>query len=203
VELWSDRALERFPDAMDVRLMRAGIEQYFKRYKEAQHTLREALRAAATDSLRSEVWGATGTLWHERGNERKTFSAYKQALRYDPNNALVLNNYAYFLTEADSDLDLALGMAQRAVRLKENFPTYLDTYAWALFKTGDLAEAKRVMQKALPLDGDNNPELMMHYGDILWALGEKFMASVYWKKARDAGWEPVSEIEERLGRLNE
>ncbi len=56
------------------------------------------------------------------------------------------------------------------------------------------------MQLALPLDSEQNPELMMHYGDILWALDEKFMASVYWKKARDAGWEPASEIEERLTR---
>jgi hypothetical protein len=57
------------------------------------------------------------------------------------------------------------------------------------------------MQQALALDREGNPELMIHYGDILWALGEEFMASVYWKRARDAGWEPVAEIEERLGRV--
>jgi len=203
VELWSARALERYPKAMDVHLLRAGIQQYNKRYREAEKTLRGALRVADTDSLRSEVWGAIGTLWHERGNDRKTFAAYRQALRYDKDNALVLNNYAYFLTEADRDLDLALGMAQRAVKLRENFPTYLDTYAWALFKTGDLAGAKRVMQQALPLDRDGNPELMMHYGDILWAMDEKFMATVYWKKAREAGYEQTDEIEERLGRVEE
>ena len=79
--------------------------------------------------------------------------------------------------------------------------TYLDTYAWVLYKTGDYAEARKVMQQALPLDREQSPELLIHYGDILWALGEEFMASVYWKKARDAGWEPVAEIEERLARI--
>ena len=200
VARWSDRALDLYPDDIRIYMLRSSALQYLKRPKEAQKTLSRALKVAATDSLRSEVWGAIGTLWHEEGNLKKTFSAYEKALDYDPNNALVLNNYAYFLSLEERDLDRALGMAQRAVRLQENFATYLDTYAWVLYKTGAYAEARRVMQLALPLDSEQNPELMMHYGDILWALDEKFMASVYWKKARDAGWEPASEIEERLTR---
>jgi tetratricopeptide (TPR) repeat protein len=201
VAMWSDRALKSYPDRIDIYMLRSGALQYLGRIGEARKTLTRALRAASTDSLRSEVWGAIGTLWHEEGNNRKTFAAYEKALAFSADNALVLNNYAYFLAIEGRQLDRALGMAQRAVKLQENFATYLDTYAWVLFKTGDAAGARRVMQQALPLDRDNSPELMMHYGDILWALGEKFMASVYWKRARDAGWEPVAEIEERLSRL--
>jgi hypothetical protein len=29
----------------------------------------------------------------------------------------------------------------------------------------------------------------MHYGDILWALGEKFLAETYWEKAVDNGYD--------------
>jgi Tfp pilus assembly protein PilF len=201
VALWSDRALKSYPAQIDIYMLRSGALQYLKRPKEAQKTLKQALRVATTDSLRSEVWGAIGTLWHEVGNNKKTFAAYEKALVFSANNALVLNNYAYFLALEGRDLDRALGMAQRAVRLQENFASYLDTYAWVLYKIGDYAEARRVMQQALPLDRDNSAELLMHYGDILWALDEKFMASVYWKRARDAGWEPVAEIEERLARI--
>ncbi len=92
-------------------------------------------------------------------------------------------------------------MAGRAVSLSENNPSYLDTYAWVLYNQGDYAEARRVMQQALPIDREQSAELLIHYGDILWALGEGFMASVYWKRAREAGWEPDSDIEERLLRL--
>jgi tetratricopeptide (TPR) repeat protein len=198
--LWSDRALKVYPDRIDIYMLRSGALQYMGRNKEARKSLSGALKVAQTDSLRSEVWGAIGTLWHEEGNNKKTFAAYDKALAFGSNNALVLNNYAYFLAEEGRDLDRALGMAQRAVKLQENFATYLDTYAWVLFKTGDAAGARRVMQQALPLDRDNSAELLMHYGDILWALNEKFMASVYWKRARDAGWQPVAEIEERLSR---
>ena len=29
----------------------------------------------------------------------------------------------------------------------------------------------------------------MHYGDILWALGEEFMAETYWQKAVENGYD--------------
>ncbi len=201
VALWSDRALAHYPGEIQIYLLRSSALQYMDRPREAQKTLTQALRVAATDSLRSEIHGAIGTLWHEEGNLRKTFAAYEKALQYNSSNALVLNNYAYFLALEGRELDRALGMAQRAVRLQEGNSSYLDTYAWVLYKLGDYAEARRVMQQALPLDREQNAELMIHYGDILWALGEKFMASVYWKRAREAGWEPDSDIEERLARI--
>jgi tetratricopeptide (TPR) repeat protein len=201
VAVWSDRALTLYPGEVQIYLLRASALQYLKRPREAQKTLARALRVAPTDSLRSEIYGSIGTLWHEEGNLKKTFEAYERALEYNSDNALVLNNYAYFLALEDKQLDRALGMAQRATKLQENFATYLDTYAWVLYKTGDYTEARRVMGRALALDRDGSTELMMHYGDILWALDEKFMASVYWKRARDAGWEPASEIEERLKRM--
>ncbi len=202
VTFYADRALAVYPDEHSVYMLRASAEQYMGRMKDARRTLDRALRTAATDSLRSEIHGAIGTLWHEEGNNRKTFDAYDKALAYDSNNALVLNNYAYFLAVEGRELDRALGMASRAVRLKENDATFLDTYAWVLYKLGNFAEAKKVMQQALPLDdGGGSAELLIHYGDILYALGEEFMASVYWKRARDAGYEPVAEIEERLLRM--
>ncbi|MDR2890933.1 MAG: tetratricopeptide repeat protein [Alistipes sp.] len=201
VVVYSDRALAAYPDQTQVYLFRANVEQYLGRMEDARKTLDRALKSADTDSLRSEIHGAVGSLWHEEGDDRKAFKAYDKALRYDPDNAMVLNNYAYYLAEADRELSRALGMALRAVNLRENDATLLDTYAWVLYKTGDFAEAKKIMQRALPLDEDGgSAELLIHYGDILWALGEDFMATVYWKRARDAGYEPAAEIEERLSR---
>lgn len=200
VAVYSDRALRLFPGEVQIYLLRAGALQYLGRTKESLRTLDKALKVARTDSLRSEIHGAIGTTWHEAGNDRKTFASYERALAFNRDNALVLNNYAYYLAVGGQQLDRALGMAQRAVKIQKNSASYLDTYAWVLYRVGDYAEAKRVMQQALPLDRDGSAELLIHYGDILWALGEKFMASVYWKKARDAGWQPVGEIEERLAR---
>lgn len=202
VALYSDRALARFPCEHRIYMMKSGALQHMGRTKEARKVLEKALKTAGADSLRSEVLGSLGTLWHEDGNLKKTYDYYEKALKYDPNNHHVLNNYAYFLAVEGKQLDRALGMASRAVKLQENSPTYLDTYAWVLYRQGNYAEAKKIMQQALPLDRSNSPELLIHYGDILRVLGENFMASVYWKRARDAGYEPVSAIEERLSGLD-
>ena len=203
VAVYSDRALARYPGQMDIYMMKSGALQYMKRYKEARKVLDASLKYAGTDSLRSVIYGSIGNVWHQENNMKKTFSNYEKALKLDNNNILVLNNYAYFLAEEGRDLDRALGMASRAIKLQENSSTYLDTYAWVLYRLGNFTEARKVMQQALPLDRSNSSELLIHYGDILWALGDSFMATIYWKRARDAGYEPVSDIEERLSRVNQ
>ena len=98
------------------------------------------------------------------------------------------------------DLNRALEMSGRAVELTDNNPTYLDTHAWVLFKLGRLDEAKRYLQQAVAFDGRKSPELLIHYGDVLAALGEKFMAETYWKKALENGYDP-KEVELRIQRL--
>ena len=53
------------------------------------------------------------------------------------------------------------------------------------------------MRQALSLDSEGNSTLQLHYGDILFALGEKFMAETYWKRALEAGADKA-EVERRL-----
>ena len=53
------------------------------------------------------------------------------------------------------------------------------------------------MQQALSLDRQQSPELALHYGDILHALGEEFMAKTYWRKALERGGDK-EEIERRF-----
>ena len=82
-----------------------------------------------------------------------------------------------------------LTMSSRAIALTDNNPTYLDTHAWVLFKLGRTAEAKKVMQQAIALDGQESAALLVHYGDILHAMGEQFMAEIYWRKGLEKGYD--------------
>ncbi len=186
-------------DRMRGNFMKMSALQLGGRYRDARKVVEEMLGEATTDSLRSELHGAMGSLWHEESESRpksdnairakldkKTFAEYDRALEYNRDNVLVLNNYAYYLAEQDRELDRALGMASRAVKREGNNATYLDTYAWVLYKLGDYAEAKEVMQRALPLDREESAELLSHYADILSALGEEFMAETYRKRAAAA-----------------
>ena len=71
--------------------------------------------------------------------------------------------------------------------------TYLDTYAWVLYKQKDYAEAKTVLEKALQTSKDGS--IIEHYGDVLFQLGEKDKAVVEWQRARKIGG--ISDLLER------
>ena len=179
-----------------------------------------------SDTLQGELWGYVGDTYHAIAERRAAqlkakikrdtsaypvklkpqkamelcFDAYDKALALWADNAMVLNNYAYFLSEQGSDLERALVMSSRAIVLEQNNSTYLDTHAWVLYGLGRYEEARNVQRKALMLDTTGSEALMMHYGDILYALGEKFMAETYWRKALDAGADP-QEVETRMAKL--
>lgn len=222
VDRYVTRALELFPEKVDFHISKGHVMSYSKQHDQAIRAYRESLRYADTDSLRSVIWGMIGDTWHQKalGNDsipeellfaqakkgkkgidrramKECYKSYEKSLDYWPDNALVLNNYAYFLSLEERDLDRALVMSSRVVVLTDNNPTYLDTQAWVLYKMGCTEEARKILQKAVALDGQKSPELMVHYGDILHELGEQFMAEVYWRQALEKGYD-ARQIEERL-----
>jgi len=92
---------------------------------------------------------------------------YQQVLRLDPFNALVLNNYAYLLATSRGDIRLAEKMSTRAVQAEPQNPTYLDTYAWILYLTGQNELAKLYIRQAVNLYTEQIPdEVLQHYNAI-------------------------------------
>ena len=197
VSRYIDLALAKFPDNTDLLHMRGALALQKEEYDKAIELYNRALKHADNDTLRSQLWGSIGDVEHQRNAMSKCYKAYYKALKLHIDNAMVLNNYAYFLALEGRNLEEALKMATRANALKENNPTYLDTMAWVLYKLGQYEQAKKVMQRALSLSRSHSYEYPLHYGDILHALGEEFMAKTYWRKALERG-APKEEIERRF-----
>jgi tetratricopeptide (TPR) repeat protein len=84
-------------------------------------------------------------------------------------------------------LDQAEAMSRKANDLSPNTATYIDTYAWVLFKKGKYAEARTWQEKAIAQSGPGEGVLMEHLGDILFKLGDNAGAVDQWRKAKDAG----------------
>ena len=197
VKRYTDLALALFPHNTDLLHIRGALAAENKEYDDALVLYNEALRHADNDTLRSALLGSIGDVEHRRNEKKRSYKAYEKALRYNADNATVLNNYAYFLSLDGHNLERALAMATRAIALSENNPTFLDTVAWVLYKMGRYSEAKKYMQQALSLDRSKSPEFSLHYGDILHALGEEFMAKTYWRRALERGAD-VKEVESRF-----
>ena len=181
--------MARFPESWMIYIYAAVIRLENDDAKGAIKYAKSALKHSSNDKEISETWGFIGDVYHQVEDDKRAFKAYRKALRYDENNVMVLNNYAYYLSLMDKDLEHALAMSSRAIELERGNATYIDTYAWVLHRLGRNEEAKVAMRQALSLSGQKESALLAHYGDILWALGEKFMADTYWKKAVEMGYD--------------
>lgn len=200
VLVYSDMALRAFPRDPDIYASKAGAYYSMEMFPQAIAVLKEAVKYAERDSVKSFLLGFMGDIHHRMGNPKKTFRHYDKALKYDPDNVPVLNNYSYYLSETGKGLEKALAMSARTIEQESGNATYLDTYAWVLYKLGRYKEAKEIIQKAIALDNTNSMELPLHYGDILYELKEYFQASIYWRRALERGYDG-EKISERLEKI--
>ena len=164
---------------------------------EAKKLFKRALRVTDDSEEQSDIYCALASL---ENTTKKISKLFCKALEVNPNNAMALNNWAYSLIDSPQDLPFALEMSNRACELEPSMPTYLDTKAWILFLMGNTQEAKKVMRQAISLDDSGDSTFLLHYGDILAAEGDVFMAEIYYKRALDAG-EEAEVIEKRIEAL--
>lgn len=125
-----------------------------------------------------------GDSYHQMNNRQSAFNAYENALIFFPESAATLNNYAYFLAVDGIDLDKAEKMSETAIKAEPDNATYIDTYAWVLFKKGDYENALKYQQQAIEKIGDDlSADVLEHMGDIYFKCNEPQKAIEYWEQA--------------------
>ncbi|NLC25695.1 MAG: tetratricopeptide repeat protein, partial [Fastidiosipila sp.] len=193
------RASTLFPDN--------GLFHYFAGYgflfqekrKEALVSFETALPFLSDNaSLQAQVYGLMGDLYFQEQQAQKAFRAYEESLKLEQENVVVLNNYAYYLSELDLHLDKAERMISRVIELEGSNPTYLDTYAWVLFKRGQYLDALYFIEQAVANMEEESAVLYEHYGDILFKVGNIEKALEKWNKALELGSDVSSVLEDKI-----
>lgn len=141
----------------------------------------------------SDFYAVMGDILHQKGNDKEAFAAYDSCLVWKDDNYGCLNNYAYYLSEKGIQLDKAEQMSYRVIKAEPKNATYLDTYAWILFKQGRYTEAKIYIDQTLQCDSDTSAVLLEHAGDIYYFAGEKERAVDFWQQALARAAEVVPE----------
>lgn len=187
---YSDEALLYLPHVIELYYYK-GLSYYLLEEKEKSIEIFKQGIAACDEetdpSLISTLYSTIGNIYNELEIKEKCYEAYDSALVYDPYNMEVLNNYAYFLSLDKKDLQKALDMSRKTIDSDPENDTYLDTYAWILFKMGRYEEAKAYAEKMISLDAELSSVVLHHIGDIYAKCGDMNKAIVYWFEARDAG----------------
>ncbi len=187
LEKRSDAALELFPNRVIFYYYNANGAYHLDNYKKAAYMAQMGIDLGIGDRfVNVGLYTIAGDAYYKLKDYGYSFSSFDEALTIDPENAYVLNNYAYYLAQQGQRLEKAMAMAKKALNLQPTNAAYMDTYGWVLYKNGKYAEAKTYIQKALDVLPTDR-ELLEHMGDVQYQLGNKQEALVYWKKSRENG----------------
>lgn len=185
VEKFTTMGVDEFPKNAEFWFYDGVVKSAQKKDSLAVVSLEKALvlNAKQNSQLDQVAYGTLGSSLYNLGEKEKAFEQFELALKLNPNDEQVLNNYAYFLSLEKLDLEKAKKMAEKVVTRFPDNGTFLDTYAWILFQLKDYEEAKKYMDLALAQEEEPSGVMLEHYGDILYHLGNKSEAISYWKKA--------------------
>ena len=177
-------AMVTYPDSLDIRFFR-GIGFY---EEEEYRALLDNFEGVDMDGFSTADYASQATMliaeaYYRLEDHVKSDSIFESLIENEPDNYMVLNNYSYYLAERGVKLAEAKKWSRKAIDNDPGNATFLDTYAWVLYKNGELEEAEKYMLKALDKGGKNDPEVNEHAGDIQAALNSKEMALAYYQKA--------------------
>ena len=143
----------------------------------------------SSPDLVSDLYMIMGDILHKKGLEQESFAAYDSCLQWKDDNVPGLNNYAYYLSVENKDLHKAEQMIYKTIKAEPKNATYLDTYAWILFREERYNEAKIYIDQTIQnLDtAENNNTVLEHAGDIYAMNGLTDDALKYWQQSYDAG----------------
>lgn len=173
-----------------------GVSLYQQdKKKEAAEAFLQGLRTKteeAQPALVSDMYAVLGDLYYQENKPLEAFAAYDSALVYKDDNISCLNNYAYYLSLRNEQLDKAEEMSYRTIKAEPDNITYLDTYAWILFMKKDYTNARIYMDRVVNPNFTDEEilkvedllgNLIEHAGDIYAECGSLDKALRYWNLA--------------------
>lgn len=186
-----------------------GVAQFQKKdYPKSVEVLKSLLsRFKDTNILEitTTSYNIIGDAYHEMGDDKQAFLYYDTCLVYRPENPMVLNNYAYYLSLLKKDLDKAKRMSALSLQKDSANYTYIDTYAWILFQQKKYEQAREYIDNAISIMlndsvDSSDANILEHAGDIYSKCGLTEQAVEFWQKALSSQAENKDLIEKKIRR---
>jgi len=182
------KASELFPQQALPYLMGGMAYIQKKNYDKAVDILKKGIDFVIdNNNMLTQFYANLGDAYYQLKNYSQSDSSFDKALAINPDDTYVLNNYSYYLSLRKSNLEKAEKMSKKTLELDPGNPSYMDTYGWIMYCLQRFTDAKLWIEKALDKDGNKNPVLLEHYGDILYKMDMKSQALEFWIKAKESG----------------
>ena len=181
-------ALEYFPNQPLIYYFRGIALNQLQDFDKANKVLKQGILIGSEDrTLLAEMHAMVGDNYNSLGKFEKSDSAFDQALELQPGNALVMNNYSYYLSLRNEFLEKAEELSRKSNELSPNNVSFQDTYGWIKYQMGEYEDAADWLKKAMDNGGARSAVILDHYGDALFQLGKVEEAVESWMKAKELG----------------
>jgi tetratricopeptide (TPR) repeat protein len=157
----------------------AESQRALKDYDGAAETARKLMTAYPDDSRGLHV---LSLVLQDRGDMKGAERALRDLIARDPIDANALNSLGYMLAENGRQLDEAVTLLERALKIDPGNPSYLDSLGWAYFQQGrlDLADP-HLTEAAGKLK--TNSAVLDHLGDLRFKQERYRDAAAAWEQA--------------------
>jgi tetratricopeptide (TPR) repeat protein len=135
--------------------------QYIERFKTI---------LAGKSSSEAEIMTGLASIYSEAEVIDKAEKYYRQALLFEPDNPMKLNDLSIFLIDKDRNINEGLDLIEKALKLSPDSYYLLDTKGWGLYKKGKYQEALEVLQKSWDLKPVYSHEIFLHLEAVKKAL---------------------------------
>jgi len=183
-------AISVFPDSADIYFYKGIAEFELNKFEMAIHSLG---RMDSIDNISGDMKLQADVLIAESYNSLGQYtisdSLFRFIIKSYPANYVVMNNFGYYLSLRGESLEEAKQLSYETVVNNPGNATYLDTFAWILYKMGNFTEAEYYISQALDKGGNNDPDVNEHAAEIHISLGSVDIARAYLQKALILGGE--------------
>ena len=180
----------RMKVSAEVQLLRDN-----KQYRPAYELLKDALVRFPQDT---DLIYDQAMVAEKMGDLHEMERLLRLAIATKPDYQHAYNALGYSLADRNVRLPEARELIRKALEFAPGDPFISDSLAWVEFRSGNLAEALRILQQAFKDKPD--AEIAAHLGEVLWTMGDRTQALAIWKEgmALNAENETLQETIKRL-----
>jgi len=153
----------------------------------ALNILQKGLGFCKDKAIEKDFHFMLSNVYYELNEYAKVEDELRKTLKIDPELHQANNFLGYFLAQMGQNLDEAVELIKKALKVNPENPAYIDSLGWAYFKKahGDDKEnqIEFALNKLLEAAGlVEDSEIQEHLGDVYYSLGEWNKAEKEWVK---------------------
>ncbi len=108
----------------------------------------------------------------------------RKLIQLKPDHAHAYNALGYSLLERNVRVAEAVALVERALQLTPDDHAIMDSVGWGYYRAGRLDESIAMLRRAF--EGNPDPEIAAHLGEVLWIRGDKAEAAKVWQDSLKA-----------------